>query len=384
MSGGGSGGHITPLLSLAHELKDLSPDCQITYIGHKGDDFDSLHLPAHDFDFLAFINGGKFRRYHGESFLSHLSDVRTLALNVRDIFRVIKAVGGAYRILSRVQADVLFAKGGFVSVPVGLAARLKGIPIITHDSDAVGGLANRIVGRWAVVKATGMPTKFYKKGKARSVYVGIPLADNIRAVTPAEQEDYKKSLGLGNKDKLLLVVGGSLGSQRLNDLVATASTRLLQADESLRIIHVAGRSHLADVQAAYQDKLDDDKLRRVECLDFVADFYRYAGAADLIISRAGATAIAEFALLVKTCIIIPSPFLAGGHQLKNAQELADQDAAVVLAEDTQSDELVGVVNHLLNDPDRRHQLAANLGRLAKPGAARALARIIIQQAEDEG
>ncbi len=87
LSGGGSGGHIIPLLSLAHELKKSAPDSEIIYIGHKGDNFDSLNLPQHDFDFLAFINGGKFRRYHGESLLSHLTDVKTIALNTRDFFR---------------------------------------------------------------------------------------------------------------------------------------------------------------------------------------------------------------------------------------------------------------------------------------------------------
>src|SRR5665213_1733153 len=101
LTGGGSGGHITPLLSLAQELRAQQPNAQIIYIGHKGDNFDTLGLPKHDFDFLSFINAGKFRRYHGESFISHLADIKTLALNIRDVFRVIKSIGTAYRILSR-------------------------------------------------------------------------------------------------------------------------------------------------------------------------------------------------------------------------------------------------------------------------------------------
>src|SRR3569833_1912001 len=151
LTGGGSGGHITPLLSLAHELKHQAPSCQIVYIGFKGDHFDSLKLPSSDFDFMAFIQAGKFRRYHGESFISHIFDIKTLALNVRDFFRVILSTGRSLRILRKTRPDVVFSKGGFVAVPVGIAAHLLRIPIVTHDSDSVPGLANRIVGRWAML-----------------------------------------------------------------------------------------------------------------------------------------------------------------------------------------------------------------------------------------
>ena len=379
MTGGGSGGHITPLLSLARELKAQNPNSHIVYIGHVGDNFDTLGLPKHDFDFLCFINAGKFRRYHGESFFSHLLDLKTLLLNTRDFFRVIKSVGSAYKILSRTHVDVVFAKGGFVSVPVGLGARLKGIPIVTHDSDALGGLANKIVGRWARVKATGMPTNFYKPGKARLEYVGIPLDSNIKLVTPSLQAQYKKQLGLVPHNKVLLVAGGGLGSQHLNQLVVAASARLLQASEELVILHITGQQHLNSTRASYGDVLDKTQLKRVHCLGFTPEFYKFSGAADLILSRAGATAIAEFALQGKACLIMPSPFLAGGHQLKNADYLAKHDAAVILDESTDADELTGVIAHLLTDNNRRLVLVNNIHALSKAGAAAKLAKIILDQ-----
>lgn len=378
MTGGGSGGHIVPLLSLAHELKSLSPDCQIIYIGHKGDNFDSLDLPKNDFDFLAFINGGKFRRYHNESFLSHFLDIRTQLLNLRDLFRVIRSVGSAYRILKRTKAEIVFAKGGFISVPVGIAARLIGLPIVTHDSDTVGGLANRIVGRWAVVRATGMPTKFYPNSKARLEYVGIPLSEDIKRVTPAMLADYKKKIGVPSAAQILLVAGGGLGSQIINQLVVKTSPRLLQNNLSLQIVHITGQQHLRTVVQDYAKTLDKAQKERVVCLGFTPNFQNYSGASDLIISRAGATAIAEFAVQAKACIIMPSPFLTGGHQLKNAQELAKNSAAVVLSETTDPDELAAVVNQLLSDDHRRAELAMNIAKLAKPGAAKKLARIILE------
>jgi UDP-N-acetylglucosamine--N-acetylmuramyl-(pentapeptide) pyrophosphoryl-undecaprenol N-acetylglucosamine transferase len=381
LTGGGSGGHIVPLLSLARELKAQAPDSEIIYIGHKGDNFDSLNLPKHDFDFLAFINAGKFRRYHNEGVLSHLLDVKTVVLNVRDVFRVIASVGAAYRILNRTGAQVLFAKGGFVSVPVGIAARLKGIPIITHDSDSVGGLANRIVGRWANVRATGMPTKFYKSSKARLEYVGIPLDSRIEHVSLPMQQAYKKELRLPESSQVVLVAGGGLGSANVNKMIIHAAPRLLQSNLALQIIHIAGQQHQKDVAATYRQHLDATQMERVKVLGFTPDFYRYSGAADLIVSRAGATALAEFAVQGKACIIIPSPFLTGGHQLKNAEELQKNDAAVVLNEDADTDEVVGVIHQLLNHDHRRWQLGENIHKSAKPGAAKKLAAIILEQVQ---
>lgn len=381
MTGGGSGGHIVPLLSLAHELKTQSPNSEIIYIGHKGDNFDTLNLPKHDFDFLAFINAGKFRRYHKESFISHVLDIKTVILNIRDIFRVIKSVGSAYRILGRTKTQVVFAKGGFVSVPVGIAAKIKGIPIITHDSDTVGGLANAIVGRWAQIKATGMPVEFYKQGKAKLEYVGIPLNENIQYVSPSDQEQFKYELNIPSGSQVLLIAGGGLGSKKINDLIIKSAPLLLHQNLSLYILHITGQQHLNVVKDSYKAHLDKTKYMRVRCIDFATEFYKYSGAADLIISRAGATALAEFALQGKACIIIPSPFLTGGHQLKNADQLEKTDSAVVLPETADPDELIGIINQLLANDHRRWQLGENLHKKAKPGAAKRLAEIILNQAK---
>jgi UDP-N-acetylglucosamine--N-acetylmuramyl-(pentapeptide) pyrophosphoryl-undecaprenol N-acetylglucosamine transferase len=374
LTGGGSGGHIIPLLSLAHELKALDPDCQIVYIGHKGDNFDTLKLSSQDFDFLSFINAGKFRRYHSESFWSQLADFKTILLNIRDFFRVLKSTGAAYRILNRIKADAVFAKGGFVSVPVGLAARLKGLPIITHDSDAVGGLANRLLSRWATVRTTGMPG-----GGSKVKYVGIPVDDSVKHVSLKEQQAFKKMIGLPSDSQVILVAGGGLGSKNINDLMVKVAPRLLQSNLALHIVHLTGRQHETAVKKAYREHLDSAQLERVDCQGFTPEFFKYSGAADLIISRAGATAIAEYALQAKACIIIPSPFLTGGHQLKNAEELAKRDAATIVDDSVAEDEMIGVINQLLANDHRRWQLAENIHKLAQPGAGKELAAIVYEQ-----
>jgi UDP-N-acetylglucosamine--N-acetylmuramyl-(pentapeptide) pyrophosphoryl-undecaprenol N-acetylglucosamine transferase len=369
-------------LSLARELKRLEPSCQITYIGHKGDKFDSLQQSSGDFDFFSFIDGGKFRRYHGESIWSHLLDVKTLALNFRDFFKVISSVVAAFKILRRVKPDVVFSKGGFVVVPVGIAARLLKIPIVTHDSDTMPGLANRIVGRWAVINATGMPARYYKYPTEKIRYVGVPVAA-VHTLDQAEVRKMKKSLDLPEASQVFLVAGGGNGSKKLNDLTCAVAPNLLESNLALHIVHICGQLHEEAVKAQYKSSLPAAERKRVNVIGFTPRFQDYAAVADLVFSRAGATSLAEYALLGKACIIMPSPFLAGGHQLKNAAELSERDAAVVVDESTAADELLVVISELLNNEKRRQELGSSLKSLAKPDAAASLADIIMKTAKRE-
>src|SRR6185503_8263521 len=159
-------------------------DCQIVYIGHKGDKFDTFEQSSHDFDFTAFINAGKFRRYPSLGKTKGIFYPDILAKNLADFFRLPGSVLASVRILRKFKPAVVFSKGGFVALPVALAAKLLGIPIITHDSDTVPGLANRIVGRWAKVHVVGMPAEYYPYSRASTHYVGIPVDPRIKKSTP--------------------------------------------------------------------------------------------------------------------------------------------------------------------------------------------------------
>jgi UDP-N-acetylglucosamine--N-acetylmuramyl-(pentapeptide) pyrophosphoryl-undecaprenol N-acetylglucosamine transferase len=369
-------------LSLARELKSQAPDCQIIYIGHKGDKVDSFEQSGHDFDFTAFIRAGKFRRYHNVKFAAGLFGLDTMALNIRDLFRLPGSVVAAVKILRKFKPDVVFSKGGFVAVPVGIAARLMRIPIVTHDSDVVPGLANRIVGRWALVHATGMPAKNYPYPSSRTHCVGIPIDERIKKVTPKLQREVKQKLNLPAESAVLLVSGGGNGSKRINELMLAIAGELLETNLSLYIIHLTGSAHEADVKAAYKTLPNHDQ-KRIIVLGYSNDFYALSAAADLVVARAGATTLAELAAAGKACIVVPSPFLTGGHQLKNAQELAKRDAAVIVSEAAQSDELLALVNHLLDDDRRRFELARNLYATANPKAAEQLARLILNAISDK-
>jgi len=368
-------------LSLARELKAQSPDCKIIYIGHKGDDFASLNIGTHDFDFMAFINAGKFRRYHTSSRLAQLFDLKTWALNIRDLFRLPASIHSSVRLMDKFKPDVMFSKGGFVSVPVGIAAKYKGVPIVTHDSDIVPGLANRIVGRWAKVHATGMPAKHYKYPVDTIEYVGIPVNERIVKVTPKIQDQAKAKLKLPENSQVLLLSGGGNGSVRLNKLLVSISKPLLESNLALHIVHITGNSHLQTVKDSYRSILQTAQYNQVTAIGFTSDFYSYVAAADLIITRAGATTLAELGVAAKACIVIPSPYLTGGHQLKNASELEKKGAAKVVDEDIASEKFLQIVRQLLSDDSERFELAKNIFGATHSNAAAKLAQLILKTAE---
>jgi len=159
------------------------------------------------------------------------------------------------------------------------------------------------------------------------------------------------------------------------------SRHLLESNLSLYIVHITGRTHEESVKAGYRAVLPKDQLKRVVITGFTSDFYAYSAAADLIITRAGATTLAELAAAGKACVIIPSPYLTGGHQLKNAEELAKLDAAVVAGEAIEPDELLVTLSELLNNDHRRFELSRNLYSTANPDAAAKLARLILKTAK---
>lgn len=368
-------------MSLARELKIQQPDCQIVYIGHKGDNFDNLKNHTHDFDFKVFIKAGKLRRYSNRGLLTRVFDLKTLGLNIRDMFRLPLSAISAWRVLGQFRPAVVFSKGGFVAVPVGLAARARRIPIVTHDSDAVPGLANRLVGRWAKVHATGMPAMHYNYAKDTIEYVGIPIDERIKKVSLKTQTEFKEKLKIPADSQVLLLSGGGNGSKRLNELLVAISRHLLESNLALEIIHVSGTAHEVAVRQAYKKMLTKSQQSRVLVKGYSSDFFAYSAAADLIITRAGATTIAELAAAGKACIVIPSPYLTGGHQLKNAEELSKASAAVVVEETIEPDELLVIVSELLANDHRRFELARNLFAMAKPDAAAKLATIIIKTAK---
>ena len=380
LTGGGSGGHITPLLAVAAKLKRLQAGVHIVYIGHTGDSLSDIPAKHPSIDEVFTVRAGKLRRYHGEGF-KQLLDILTMLKNIRDVFYLLIGIFQSRRLLKKLQPDVVFIKGGFVGVPVGLAAGNLGIPYVTHDSDAIPGLANRIISKKAARHAVALPAEVYTYPRDKTVSTGIPLQADFVPVTDSLQKKYRQELNITGSGKFIFVIGGGLGSERVNKAVAQAVPHLLAEFKDLRVVHATGRSKDDEVSARYA-QLSTQEQGRVEVKTYVDDVYRYSGAADIIITRAGATNLAEFAAQGKACIIIPSPFLTGGHQLKNAKYLEDQHAAMIINEADLTDDpnrLARQVSDLLNDPTQRRELGKQLSAFAKPNATNDLAKLVLAQ-----
>jgi len=384
MTGGGSGGHITPILAVASELKKLQPDARIVYIGQKGDSLSDIPAKHPAIDAVYAVQAGKFRRYHGEG-LKQLLDVPTVLKNIRDAFRVVVGIFQSRRLLQRLQPEVVFVKGGFVGVPVGLAAANLHIPFVTHDSDALPGLANRIIARWASAHAVALPKEVYRYPQEKTVTVGVPIAASFTPVSKQSVGAIRKQLGLSTEAKLLFVIGGGLGAQRLNLNVAEAMPHLLHEFPGLQLVHQVGRANEEQIKQLYLTELSSSEQGRVTVHGYMENVYLYSGAADVIITRAGATQLAEFAMQGKACIVIPAAHLTGGHQIKNARYLEEKHAAVVVTEmelQENPNVLAARVSTLLKDDERRQEIASNFSAFAQPDAAKKLAMLLLEHTKN--
>lgn len=377
LCGGGSGGHITPLLAVARELRSINKSAKLIYIGEKNGKFSHIAADSKLFDELHFVSAGKLRRYHGESAITKLLDFKTNLLNLRDTFKILAGLIQSYLLLKRLKPDAILLKGGFVCVPIALAARAHKVQYITHDSDALPGLSNRIAARWARYHATGMPAQYYAYPQATIRVVGVPTDMRYHAYSEAEQRILREKYDIGPKAQVILVTGGSNGARRLNEAVIKMLPKLIKNHPDIHVLHQIGAGN--EDQLA---RLDEDSKKHAIFFDFSSELFHMSAISDIVIARAGASFIAEFAAQGKACIIVPNPYLTGGHQLKNAKVYADAGAAVIVNEaelQADPDSLYNSAAMLLNNPEKRELLSKNLHSLTpSENAATALAKLLIE------
>jgi UDP-N-acetylglucosamine--N-acetylmuramyl-(pentapeptide) pyrophosphoryl-undecaprenol N-acetylglucosamine transferase len=379
LTGGGSGGHITPLLAIAHELHRIDPQIIIVFVGLRGDKFSELPATDPNISAVFSIRAGKFRRYHTQG-LKQILDMSTLIKNIRDFIFVGIGLVQSWFLLRKIRPDVIFTRGAYVGVPLCAAASRKKIPIITHDSDVLPGLSNRIVSRWASVHAVAMPKQYYKYPLKKTVTVGVPVGYNYQFVTDELKKKFRQEINVEEDKQLLLVTGGGLGAQKINETVVQAAPKLLSDFEDLVLIHNTGTKHETTVTEAYSN-LPENLRNRVIVRGFIDDLYRYSGAADLIITRAGATTIAELAMQAKPAIVVPNPYLTAGHQIKNAEILAQSGAAEIIPENRFTpQELFDKVDSLLGSREKRQKLSQAINQLAYPDSSKKIAQLLVEAA----
>lgn len=370
--GGGSGGHVTPVAAVLSELAHEKEQLDVLFVCDKGFRTQSegimgeLPFPVQ----IKTIPSGKLRRYAHFSWWHY---IRHFSIILRNIADTVKTVGGFFSslwLIARFKPDVVFAKGGFVCLPVGYAARFLRVPLVIHDSDVRPGLTNKLLARFAQAIGTGMPLENYTYDARRTSYVGVPINPAITPVTESVRALYRKELALPLNQKLVVAVGGGLGSATINQaIIETAKNHEVSGSTTTLFYNVTGvkNIHVAEEQAA-----------GVGCYTAVPfvykDMYKLLGAADVVVTRASATTLQELAGLKQAVVAVPAKQL--GDQQKNAALFAQYNAVVALKDDELSERLDGVLRELLQDERQRHELAENLHSFARPHAARDMARII--------
>lgn len=365
LCGGGTGGHTTPLVAVADQLRAIDESVELVAVNEKTD----YQSPLADNIPTYYVYSGKFRRYWGESWWSRLSDWRTLALNVRDVVKVGIGFFQAVGLLYRQQPDVIFIKGGYVSLPLGLAAKVLGIDYVTHDSDIVPGLTNRLLAPGAVKNLVAFPTEHYSYSMEKVIQTGLPVRSIFEGVT---YKSARKKLNISHNEKRVVIIGGSSGAQAINYAAADISSDLAKL---ANVVHITGKGQqFIKTKALYKPH---DNYKLVEYM--YEDLPLQLAAADVVVTRAGATTLAELAMLRRCAVVVPHPLLTGGHQLKNAQAINSYDAGIILQQELiESDPklLLAAIDELLDNSKRRQWHGGNLHQMFKANAAQLVAKVL--------
>jgi len=383
--GGGSGGHVTPVIAVVKEIWKKHPRAKVEFWTDKKY-YRNVRKIAIDGGLdlrVKKIAAGKLRRYTHYTFVMYLQHFDIVIKNFIDLFKIAGGFLQAFFRLLFMRPDVVFLKGGYVCLPVGVAARFLRIPYIIHDSDAAPGLANRLLSKKATKIATGMPLKYYKYDEERAEWTGIPVSEEFKPAGVVKQRKYKKELGFDTDAPLTVVTGGSLGAKNINFAVREILPEMLKKSS---VLLVAGRER-------YPEMLDLKKYEEWEkgvlcsnfrMLEFSSEMWKLFSAADLVISRAGASTMTELAAMHKTVIMVPNHKLPGYHQVKNAKNYEEANAALVVSDSEMFDNpqvLLDAFNTLIRSPKKRETLAKNLAEFAKDDAAERIADMVIRTAK---
>ena len=351
ISGGGTGGHIFPAVSIANALKELDPEADILFIGALGR-MEMERVPQAGYKIIGLPVRG-FNRSQPWKNVSVLIDLHKSIRQVKKIIRDFRP-------------DVGVGVGGYASGAAMWAAANMGIPILLQEQNGFAGVTNKILKDKAskiCVAYEGME-RFFPKDKI--ILTGNPVRQNLLSGRKSKIDNRKS----------LLIIGGSLGARTINEAIKAALPQLAKSD--LHVVWQTGKGYYEKCKAAWEAA---GSPKNIECLDFLSDMPdRYANA-DLVISRAGASSISELCLLGKPAILVPSPNVAEDHQTHNALALVNKDAAVLVRDADAAAQLVPTALELIQDDKRLKQLHTNILQLAQTDSARRIAEEVIKLAQ---
>ena len=361
ISGGGTGGHIFPAVSIANALKELDPEAKILFVGALGR-MEMERVPQAGYE----IVGLPVRGFNRSQPWKNASVLMDLVKSIRQVKKIIRDF----------RPDVGVGVGGYASGAAMWAAARMGIPILLQEQNGFAGVTNKILKDKAskiCVAYEGME-RFFPADKI--ILTGNPVRQNLLRPTSSVRSETADAVRPTSSVRNLLIIGGSLGARTINEAVQAALPQLAKSD--IHVVWQTGKTYYDKCKAAWEAA---GSPKNIECLDFLSDMPdRYANA-DLVISRAGASSISEICLLGKPAILVPSPNVAEDHQTHNAMALVNKEAAVLVRDADAAEQLIPTALELIQDDKRLQTLHTNVLKLAQKDSARRIAEEVMKLAK---
>ncbi len=355
ISGGGTGGHIFPAVSIANALKKLDPDCEILFIGANGR-MEMEKVPAAGYKIIGLNVEG--------------IDRKNLLKNFRTIYNLYASIRKAKRIMREFNPDAVVGVGGYASAAAIKAAIALKIPFLIQEQNGFAGMTNKLVAKHAAkicVAYNGME-KFFPKD--RIMLTGNPVRQNLLYKIDDKIKAYNE-FNLSANIPTILIVGGSLGAKTINDSVIANLDYI--RNQNVQILWQTGKNYIREVKS----HLENNPCSNIVATDFVARMdYAYA-IADLVISRSGASSVSELCLLAKPTILVPSPNVAEDHQTHNAMALVNEDAAIMVKDINARENLMIKAIETINSPETLSSLSKNITKLAYHNSAEVIAKEVM-------
>lgn len=351
ISGGGTGGHIFPALSIANEIRRRYPECEIMFVGARGR-MEEEKVPASGYDILLLPVQGLTRGKNPIKIITAL-------------YKLLRSQWIVHSELKRIKPQVAVGVGGYASAPTLLEANRLRIPTLVQEQNSFAGKTNKLVGMKAeavCVAYKGME-RFFPKAK-KIILTGNPVRKQLAEVSSHSPEAYDY-FGLDPQRRTLLVIGGSLGARTINLSVASYVAEIAK-EEGIQLLWQCGKGYISTAKETIRNAgLEESNIITT---DFIQRMDYAYSIADLVVSRAGASSISEICMLGKASILVPSPNVAEDHQTKNAQALVVDDAAVMVRDIDAQKELMPLALRLLAEQTKLDTLGANALKLALPDA----------------
>ena len=361
-SGVGTGGHIFPAVSIANAVKDMCPEAKILFVGAEGK-MEMQRVPAAGYEIIGLPVRGLIRPLWSPK-------------NIGVMIDFFKSKAKVKKIIKEFKPQVAVGVGGFASAPTLNAAYGMGVPCLIQEQNSYAGVTNKSLAKKAekiCVAYDGME-RFFPAEKIMKT--GNPVRQ-ARLDNTQTKEEARLSLGLKTDKPVVLVIGGSLGARTINDSIAGGIKRF--EDAEVQVIWQTGKYYAEECQ----QKAEVAGAQYVKPQAFISDMATAYKAADIVVSRAGASSISELCLLGKASILVPSPNVAEDHQTKNARALSDKDAAIFVADKDARNELVDKALALVSNPDKIASLETEVKKLAYHDSAEIIAKEVIRMAGEK-